>query len=52
MNYGSHIKLVAKMKLPRGWRFFGDPDENHADLPGVRSVRHCCDNLVNCGGVG
>jgi hypothetical protein len=50
-NYGNNVKLVTEVKLKRGWSFFfNDPGENYGDLDGVRTVRHSCQDLSNCGG--
>ena len=39
VNYGNNVRLVSEMKMKRGWIFFFcDPEENYADLKGVRTV--------------
>ena len=49
VNYGNNERLVSEMKMKRGWIFFFcDPEENYADLKGVRTVRHECKDLSNC----
>ena len=50
-NYGNNLKLVTEVNLKRGWAFFfNDPEGNYGDLDGVRTVRHSCQDLSNCGG--
>jgi hypothetical protein len=52
-NFGNNVKLVTEMKMKRGRIFFYcDPEENYADLyaDGIRTVRHTCKDLSNCGG--
>ena len=50
-NYGNNVKLVTEVNLKRGWTFFfNDPEGNYGDLDGVRTVRHSCQDLSNCGG--
>ena len=49
VNVGKNVNLVVEVKVPRGWIFFfGDPEENYADLKGIRTVRHMCKDLGNC----
>ena len=49
VNFGNNVQLVVEVKVKRGWIFFfGDPEENYADLEGVRTVRHSCKDLSNC----
>ena len=50
-NYGNNVKLVVQMKVKRGWSsFFFDREANYGDFEGIRSVRHECKDLSNCGG--
>jgi hypothetical protein len=52
-NFGNNVKLVTEVKMKRGWIFFFcDPEENYADLyqDGIRTIRHSCKDLSNCGG--
>ena len=49
VNFGNNVNLVVEVKVKRGWIFFfGDPEENYADLEGVRTIRHSCKDLGNC----
>ena len=49
VNYGNNVRLVTEVKVKRGWIFFFcDPEGNYADLEGVRTVRHECQDLSNC----
>ena len=49
VNYGNNVRLVTEVKVKRGWIFFFcDPEGNYADLEGVRTVRHECQDLCNC----
>ena len=49
VNFGNNVNLVTEVKVPRVWiLFFGDPEENYADLKGIRTVRHMCQDLGNC----
>ena len=51
VNYGKIVRLVTEMKMKRGWIFFFcDPESNYGDLEGVKSLRHSCQDLSNCGG--
>ena len=52
-NFGNNVKLVTEVKMKRGWIFFFcDPEENYSDLyqDGIRTIRHSCKDLSNCGG--
>ena len=52
-NFGNNVKLVTEVKMKRGWIFFFcDPEKNYADLysDGIRTLRHSCKDLSNCGG--
>ena len=49
VNFGNNVRLVSEMNMKKGWIFFFcDPEENYADLEGVRTVRHECQDLSNC----
>ena len=49
VNFGNNVRMVTEMRMKRGWIFFfGDPEEIYADLKGVRTVRHECQDLSNC----
>ena len=50
-NHGNNVKLVTEVNLKRDWAFFfNDPEGNYGDLDGVRTIRHFCQGLSNCGG--
>ena len=53
VNHGNNVRLVAELKVKRGWIFFfADPEENYPDFykEAIRTIRHSCQNLSNCGG--
>ena len=53
VNHGNNVRLVAELKVKRGWIFFfADPEENYPDLykEAIRTIRHSCQDLSNCGG--
>ena len=49
VNFGNNVNLITEVKVPRGWIFFfGYPEENYADLKGIRTVRHMFQDLGKC----
>ena len=53
VNHGNNVRLVAELKVKRGWIFFfADPEENYPDFykEAIRTIRHSCQDLSNCGG--
>ena len=51
VNYGNNVRLVTEMKVKRGWIFFYcDPESHYGDLEGIKTLRHSCQDLSNCGG--
>ena len=51
VDYGNNVRLVCEMNMKRGWIFFFfDQEANYPDLEGVKTIRHSCRDLSNCGG--
>ena len=52
VNHGNNVRLIAEMKVKRGWCFFSDPEKNYPDLykEAIRTLKHSCQDLSNCGG--
>ena len=49
VNYGNSVRLVTEVKGGRMFFLF-DPENSYGDLEGVRTLRHSCQDLSNCGG--
>jgi hypothetical protein len=48
-DFGRRVKLRSVVKIRFAWTsFFNDPARNYSDLPGIRTVRHGCENLSQC----
>ena len=47
-NAGRSVRLESAVKRQLWMNYFNQPEEKYGDLVGVKSVLHCCKDLVNC----
>ena len=47
-NAGRSVRLESAVKRQLWMNFFNQPEEKYGDLIGVKTVLHCCKDLVNC----
>ena len=48
-DFGRIVQLRSVVKIRFAWTsFINDPARNYSDLPGIRTVRHACENLSQC----